>query len=147
MLTLIASDSLARDDGQLGWRCSRVSRQKGRSQWACPIEVVPAAKQRKALDFCLKNGFLDEAYGLTPELLKHMTLDKWWDNDDYFSITENPAFNLHDRVLGIQASLLTSLMRPTKLEQIYDNEFRVPANQDAFTIPELLEKLKAGDFW
>jgi hypothetical protein len=54
---------------------------------------------------------------------------------------ENPAWPVHDRILGIQSVILTSLMRPQTLERIYDNEARIPANQDALTIPELLDKL------
>ena len=115
---------------------------KGDPNGKPPIEVTEAAKQRAALQFVIDNGFDEKSYGLTPKLLQHMTLDKWWNDIRSFSITEDPAWPVHDRILGIQASLLTSLMRPSTLEQIYDNEFRVPANQDAFTIPELLGDLK-----
>ncbi len=41
--------------------------------------------------------------------------------------------------MGIQASILANLMYPTTLRQIYDNEFLVPADEDALTLPELLD--------
>ncbi len=104
-----------------------------------PIEVVPAEKQRAALQFVIENAFGSDAYGLSPELLTHMSLDKWWDEKG--SISDEATWPVHDRVLGIQASALTSLMNPTTLMRIYDNEFRVPTDEDAFTLPEMLSTL------
>lgn len=114
---------------------------KGDPNGRAPIEVVSLEQQRKALAFVIENSFDETAFGLTPDLLKYMTLDMWWDQ---LSWSSSPAWNIHDRVLGIQSSLLSNLMRPSKLEQIYDNEFRVPADEDAFTIPELLDQLGDG---
>ena len=37
------------------------------------MEVVPAEKQRAALQFVLDNMMFDEAFGLTPEIVLHMT--------------------------------------------------------------------------
>ncbi len=116
---------------------------KGDPNGRSPIEVVPAEDQRKALEFVMKNAFADDAFGLTPKLLKHMTVDKWWDDDGFSaSIFEDPTWPIHDRVLGLQASVLTSLMNPSTLQRVYDNEFLVPADQDALTLPELLGKIR-----
>ena len=114
---------------------------KGDPNGRAPIEVVNADIQRDALQFVVDNTFNDEAFGLTPELLRHMTVDKWWGDGSVF---EDPAFPVHDRVLGIQASVLTSLMNPETLQRVYDNEFLVPADQDALTLPELLERVRAA---
>ena len=121
---------------------------KGDPNGRAPIEVVSPIDQRKALAFITKNGFDADAFGLTPELLKHMTVDKWWGSPSYGSSTlfTDPTWPVHDRILGIQASLLTSLMNPTTLERVYDNEFRVPADEDAFTLPELLADLRTSIF-
>ncbi len=104
-----------------------------------PIVVVPAEQQRKALDFILENVFLDEAYGLTPDLLAYMTNDPLED-------VSGPSWPIHDRVMGIQASSLSSLLDPRTLRQIYDNEFRVPSDEDAFTLNELFTKVN-GSIW
>ena len=45
-----------------------------------------------------------------------------------------------------QASALTSLMNPTTLRRVYDNEFRTPADQDSLTLPELLSTV-ANAVW
>lgn len=115
---------------------------KGDKNARLPIEVVPVEKQRNALDFVLENTFKDEAFGLSTELLRRMTVDKWLDGDGYRSaFTEEPTWPVHDRIMGVQASTLTMLMNPSTLRRVYDNEFLIPADQDALTLPELLSSL------
>ena len=103
-----------------------------------PIVVVPADKQRRALRFVIENAFRDEAFGLTPELLAKMTVDKWWDAGGFRQIFQDPTWPVHDRIMGIQAAALSMVMNPTTLNRVYDNEFRIPADQDALTLPEVL---------
>lgn len=112
---------------------------KGDKGGRLPIEVVPAKKQRDALDFVIENTFKDEAFGLTQDLLSRMTVDKWW--DDMPSVLSDSTWPIHDRIMGIQAYTLAILMYPTTLRRIYDNEFLVPADEDALTLPELLDKV------
>src|SRR5690606_6206057 len=38
----------------------------------------------------------------------------------------------------IQAVAMTLLLNPTTLNRVYDNEFRVPAEQDMITVPEVI---------
>ncbi|HID23172.1 MAG TPA: hypothetical protein EYP14_12325, partial [Planctomycetaceae bacterium] len=100
---------------------------KGDKNARVPIQVVPAKMQRDALNFVIETTFSDEAYDLTPELLSHMTVDKWLDGDGWITaFSEEPTWPVHDRIMGIQASTLTMLMNPTTLRRVYDNEFRVP---------------------
>tara|TARA_R110000744_G_scaffold114184_2_gene213631 strand:- start:8380 stop:11598 length:3219 start_codon:yes stop_codon:yes gene_type:complete len=109
---------------------------KGDPDSKAPIEVVPVERQRAALQFVIDNAFEDEAYGITPELLAHATVDKWWDN--YSSISSDSAFQIHDRVMGMQASALTMLLNPQTVSRVYDYEMFVPADEDALTVAELL---------
>ncbi len=111
-----------------------------------PIQVVPAQTQRAALKFVIDNAFADEAFGLTPEMLKYMTVDKWWDGGGRSEIMEDATWAVHDRILGAQASAITMVMNPTVLRRVYDNEFRVPADQDMLTLPELMNSI-AGAIW
>lgn len=106
-----------------------------------PVEVVPAEQQRKALKFVIDTTFVDSAYGLTPELLERMSVDKWLDGGGRSSMSNEAAWPIHDRILGMQASALTWLMNPTTLRRVYDNELRLPADQDALTLPELLDTI------
>lgn len=114
---------------------------KGDPNAGPPITVVPVGEQRAALDFCINNAFKDEAFGITPDLLTKMTVDKWSDQGGMADLFQESAFPIHDRILGIQASVLTMLMNPTVLKRVYDNETRVPADQDMITLPEVLNKI------
>ncbi len=112
---------------------------KGDKDGRAPIDVVSVEQQRKALNFVIENTFNDEVYGLSPELLKHMSVDKWIDGDGFRGFDSEPAWPVHDRIMGIQASALTQLMNPTRLRRVYDNEFRISASDDALTLPELMK--------
>lgn len=105
-----------------------------------PIEVVPVKDQRDALRFILENGFRDASFGLTPELLRRMTVDKWL--DQYSASFEDPTWPVHDRIMGIQSALLTRLLNPGTLGRVYDNEFLTPAAEDMITLPEILKTLE-----
>ena len=117
---------------------------KGDPDGRPPIEVVPAESQREALQFIIDNSFLDESFGLTPELLAKMTVDKWMDVGGYRDAVQEPAWPIHDRIAGIQSSVLTMLMNPTTLRRVFDNEFRVASDQDALTLPEVLDTISAS---
>ncbi|HEV8544228.1 MAG TPA: zinc-dependent metalloprotease [Verrucomicrobiae bacterium] len=112
---------------------------KGDPKNRAPIEVVPTAQQREALEFVIENSFYDRSFGLSPELLQHMTTDKWWDDGGIFMAESTWA--VHDRIMGIQASVLTSLLNPTTLSRVFDNEYTTPADQDMITLPELLDDI------
>jgi len=112
-----------------------------------PIEEVPAKKQREALDFVIENTFKDEAFGLTQDLLRRMTVDKWLDDTSFMSsVLSDATWTIHDRIMGIQSSALAMMMYPTTLRRIYDNEFLIPADEDALTLPELLDTI-SGEIW
>lgn len=109
-----------------------------------PIVVVSAKQQREALDFVIENAFKDDAFGLSPDLLRKMTTDGHHDDEGFFFSMEEPTWPVHDRIIGIQASALTMLMNPTTLRRVYDNEFRTPSKEDMVTLPELLEKVTSS---
>lgn len=102
---------------------------------------VAADKQRKSLEFVIRNAFRDNAFGITPQILERLTNDKWAD-EGVRSMGES-TFPIHDRILGYQASTMTMLMNPTTLRRVFDNEQLVPQDQDALTLPELMSKIFA----
>lgn len=113
---------------------------KGRS----PIEVVSASAQRDALAFVLESTFRDDSYALSPDLLSRLTKDFF--QESFSQMAGDPAWPVHDRILAMQASTLTMLMNASTLRRVYDNEFRIPSDQDAFTLPELLSAVR-GEIW
>lgn len=118
---------------------------KGDKGNRAPIQVVPAKTQRDALKFVIANSFHDKNFGLTPELLRFMTVDKWLEGSNYLQVLrQESAWPVHDNVMAFQASTLTMLMRPTVLRRVYDNEFRVPEKQDALTLPEVMAEIRTA---
>ncbi|MEZ6135837.1 MAG: zinc-dependent metalloprotease [Pirellulaceae bacterium] len=113
---------------------------KGGEKNRLPIEVVPSQMQRDALKFVLESTFRDEAYALSPELLARLT------KDFFAGFGGDPAWPVHDRILSMQSSALTQLMNADTLRGVYDNEFRTPADQDVFSLPELLDQI-TGEIW
>ncbi len=114
---------------------------KGDPDGRVPTQPVDAKMQRDALNFIIKNTFYDDTYGLTPEIISHMTVDKWFDAGGISQIAEDPTWPIHDRILGIQASTLTMLLNPVTLQRIFDNEFRTASSEDALTLPEVLDTI------
>lgn len=119
---------------------------KGDKDARPPLEVVPTAKQREAMQFCIENSFYPESFGLTPEILKHLGAENWMDSDNFRIRLEEADWPVHDRIMGIQSSTLTMLLNPTTLRRVYDNEFRLPADQEALTLPELMDTV-CGAIW
>lgn len=109
-----------------------------------PVEVVPAKDQRDALTFVIETTFRDEAYGLTPEILERLGVDKWIDGSGSSGISAEATWPIHDRVLDMQASALTLLMNPTTLRRVYDNEMRLRQDIEALTLPELLSSITSS---
>lgn len=103
-----------------------------------PIGDVPAAQQRRALKFILDNSFEDEAFGFTPDLVRHLGREYWWDADAIGDLLDDPSFNVHDVAGAIQAISLTLTMNPTTLRRLYDNEFRTQGADDVLTLSEVV---------
>ncbi|QYU70504.1 zinc-dependent metalloprotease [Leptolyngbya sp. 15MV] len=115
---------------------------KGDPGGRTPLTPVPAEQQRAALAFVIENAFRDEAFGLTPDLLSRMTVDKWWDGGG--TPFAEPTFPVHDRIMGIQASVMTMLLNPTTLRRVFGNEMMKPSNQDALALPEMMNPVTAA---
>jgi len=114
---------------------------KGDPNATNPLQPVPAEQQREALAWVIENSFFDESFGLTPELLSKMTVDKWMDQGGFGEAMQEPTWPIHDRVAGVQSSVLTMLMNPTTLRRVFDNELLVPSDLDAVTLPEVLDTI------
>ncbi|MFG0326438.1 MAG: zinc-dependent metalloprotease [Phycisphaerales bacterium JB037] len=116
---------------------------KGDAGDRVPVMPVEAEKQREALSFVIEHSFYDDAFGLDPEILRYMTNDRWWDAGGMSQIFNDPAWPVHDRIMGIQASVLTMLMNPTTLQRVFDNEIRsADIEENPVTLPEVFGVIK-----
>jgi len=111
---------------------------KGTPDASPPIEDVPAEKQRRALHFIIDNAFEDEAFGLTPEMVRYFGKEHWWDPSGFDELLSDPSYDVHDMVAGVQALALTIIMNPMTLSQVYDNEYRTLGEQDTLTVAEVV---------
>ncbi|MCH2143300.1 MAG: zinc-dependent metalloprotease [Phycisphaerales bacterium] len=103
-----------------------------------PIAPIEADQQRRAMQIVLENTMLDEAYGLSPELLRRMSVDKWWDDGGMRSIYTDETYPIHDRIAAIQAMAMNGILNPQTLNRVYDNEFRAIEGEDVLSVPEVL---------
>ncbi len=103
-----------------------------------PVRPAPPDRQRAALTFIIENAFRDTAYDLRPEVLRKLGTEQWFDSRRLAEMD----MPIHDRILGVQASVLTMLMNPTTLRRVYDNELRAQSDEKVLTIPEILETLR-----
>ena len=112
---------------------------KGDANAPAPFRVVEAHKQRDALTLLEQQMFQAGPFTFSPELYNQLVATKWlhWgarevDREDY---------PIHDVVLMWQDRVLGRLLDPSLLARIRDSELKVPADQDAFTTAELLDRL------
>lgn len=109
-----------------------------------PIAVVPAEKQRQALELLEAEVFGSKAYNFPPELYNQLAASHWnhWgttlvDRADY------PA----QRVISMwQDRILSKLLSSLTLARLHDSELKVPADQDALTTAELIHRLTKAIF-
>jgi hypothetical protein len=113
--------------------------QKGDPGASDPLTPVSAEQQRKALAFVIDNSFFDESFGLTPDLISKMTVDKFADEGGIRTLYSDATYPIHDTIAGIQSSVMTQLINPTTLRRVYDNELAVNSDQDYITLPEMMD--------
>jgi hypothetical protein len=113
---------------------------KGDPDARTPIQMVPAAKQREALEFVCENVFGEDAFKIDPELLNHMAPGRLahWDSDEFDFRVE---FNIHDLVEAIQFRCLVTLMNPFTIGRVHDNEVKFGEDEDVYTLAEHLGTL------
>jgi hypothetical protein len=103
-----------------------------------PFVILPADQQREAVEFLGRSCFAADPYQFSTDLLNKLGAGRFlhWDSDQ---MTFDIDYNVHDRVLSIQARVLTMLMNPFTLNRMYDAEIKVPDDQDAYTVAELFQ--------
>jgi len=125
-----------------GIYCTRSHR--GDPHARAPYEVVDAETQRRALDLLSRRMFSDEAFDLPAELYSQLAVTYW--NHWGSQISERTDFPVHDSILVWQDRLLEKLLSSLTLTRLHDSELLVPADQDAFTVAELFQRLTDSIF-
>ena len=106
---------------------------------------VPAARQREALAFILRQGLGEDVYRFSPALLNRLAPDRWlhWGANPF--VESRIDFPLHDWAFAFQATLLDLLLDPGVVGRLRDAELRTergPGGRSAvLTIPELFSAI------
>ena len=114
---------------------------KGDPDMREPIEDVPAETQRRALQIVIDNTFYDDAFGLTPDMVRKFGMQYYPDQPGFSAVLQDPVYSVHDTIAGIQATAMTLVMNPTTLRRLYDNEFRQAGEEDAITLAEVFDTI------
>ena len=114
---------------------------KGDPDAGPPIEVVSANRQREALQFVMAHAFEDKAYGLTPELLRHLP----WTNGSMISARRLKTADLAcarshhgDAVLGSDDAHEPHHDGAGLRQRVLN-----PADEDMITLPEILGDIRS----
>jgi len=112
---------------------------RGDANARMPFVIVPVEKQREALALLEEHVFSDKPFQFPPELYNYLAASRWshWGEPDTLRL-DYPA---HEVILLWQDRILSQLMSTLTLERIHDSELKVPADQEAFTTAELLDRL------
>jgi hypothetical protein len=104
-----------------------------------PVDPVPAAKQREAVDFLSRAVWSADAMAAPANLLERMPPNRWshWGmGAGTFAGRQDYAWN--DRVLAIQSVMLNAVTAPALLSRLREQESR---SSDAYTLAEHFDRL------
>ena len=112
---------------------------KGDADAKPPFVVVEVDKQRETMAMLEEHVFSDTPFKFPPELYNHLAASRWrhWGVMPTLRI-DYPA---HEVISLWQGRVLSQLLSSLTLERLHDSEIKVPADQDAFTTAELIERL------
>jgi hypothetical protein len=104
-----------------------------------PFTVVSAKKQRDAIDLLAAEMFGTKPFSFPPELYNQLAASRWmhWGTVE----VDREDYPVHEAILMWQDRVLGRLLDPLVLARVRDNELKVTADEDAFTLAELFEEL------
>jgi hypothetical protein len=117
---------------------------KGDANSPTPFVVVEAPRQREALAMLEEQVFSDKPFQFPPQLYNHLASTRWshWGSD----VPLRTEYPVHEVISLWQNRILAQLLSSLTLDRLHDSELYVPADQDALTTAELLERLTKAIF-
>jgi hypothetical protein len=117
---------------------------KGDANAQAPFVIVEAARQREALALVEEQVFSDKPFQFPPDLYNYLASTRWshWGSQVPF----RNDYPVHEVIAMWQDRILEQLLSPLTLERLHDSELHLPADQDALTTPELLDRLTKAIF-
>lgn len=118
---------------------------KGDTDKREPFVPVSSKKQKEAVQLIMDMALKPGAFHVDEEMLNKMTPNRYSDWSVRWS--SGPIdFPIHEQVNFMQGYLLSNLLDNGRLARMVNNEVRMPNNQDAFTVAELMDMLSGEIF-
>ena len=108
-----------------------------------PLQPVPVAVQRQALDLIAKTVLTTDSLALSPALQRRLAPD-FLDHAD--GVGPPPAFSLSQQLLGLQRAVLNYLMSDAIASRMLESVGKVDRPADAFQLAELYSRL-SDEVW
>ena len=117
---------------------------KGDKDAKPPIALVPADKQRAALDLLQEQVFSDKPFLFPAELYQYLAASNWshWG----VSSSDRKDYPAHDQIALWQNRILDQLLSSVTLDRMHDSELKAPPTEDVLTTAELVERLTKSIF-
>ena len=106
-----------------------------------PFTIVPAAKQRKALNFILDKILAEDAFNFDPELLNKLAPERGNDFKGTVWRMSRIDYPIHDYIRYIQSGSIYRLHHPRIFARIRDNELKFPKGESIYTLTEHFEEI------
>ncbi|MGL4514920.1 MAG: zinc-dependent metalloprotease [Lacipirellulaceae bacterium] len=109
-----------------------------------PFEVVDVARQRDALKLLEDEVLSDRPFSIPPSLYNELAPSRW----DHWGVevVERTDYPVHMVILMWQDRVLDQALGSLTLTRVHDTELKVPADQDALTTAELIERVANASF-
>jgi hypothetical protein len=118
---------------------------KGDNQQRPPFKVVDAAQQRAATKLLLEQGLI--AHKFDPSVLNSLAANRWWHwGSPEVARIDYPIHNLIAEYQTGRAGMLNYCFGSHILARLQDDELKVPAGEDAYTLAEHLKTVVEGVF-
>mgnify|MGYP006158622821 FL=1 len=106
-----------------------------------PFTIVPASKQREALNFILENILAEDTFDFDPDLLNKLAPERGWDFKGTVWRMSRIDYPIHDYVRFIQSGSIFRLHHPRIFARIRDNELKFPKGESIYTLAEHFQKI------
>ncbi len=103
------------------------------------LEIVPAAKQREALDFVCANALSDAAFDFDPEMLTRLAPNRW--NHWGSGMPSRLDLGIHETVLAGQLRIINRLFSSKVLSRIEGAGLYVKADEDVITVADVYQRV------
>ena len=110
---------------------------KGDVKERAPFQIVNAAQQRAAMKLLARTALASPRYDA--DVLNHLAASRWshWGMQSYSRLD----YPIHDFVQQMQSRIIFKLTSGSTLSRLQDNELKVSAKADVYTLAEHLRSL------